>query len=55
MTARALVALFAGLIMAITTLLIPVAYFGVKNPIWTKRLTEIAFVAAMIFLVSLLW
>jgi len=52
---RVLVAFFSGLIAVISTVLIPVAHFGDKNEIWTRRLIAIAFVSAMIFLVALLY
>jgi hypothetical protein len=49
------VAFFSGLIMVITIVLIPVAHFVDKNEVWAKRLIAIAFVAAMIFIISLLY
>ena len=42
-------AFFAGVTSAITTILLPVAYFGDKNSRWAKRLAIIAFIAAVIF------
>jgi hypothetical protein len=44
MSFRVLVAFFAGVTSAITTILIPVAYFGDKNSRWAKRLAIIAFI-----------
>ena len=55
MAFRVMIGFFSGLIAAITTLLIPFAYFGDKNESWTKRLIIVAFVAALICLVSLFW
>jgi cytochrome c biogenesis protein CcdA len=55
MTFRVLVAFFAGVTSAITTVLIPVAYFGDKNSRWAKRLAIIAFIAAVILMVATFW
>jgi len=55
MSLRVLAAVFSGLIMLITLVLIPVAYWGDKNPTWTKRLIVIGFIAALMFLVSVFW
>ena len=55
MTFRVLVAFFAGVTTVITTILIPVAYFGDKNSRWAKRLAIIAFVAAVILMVAIFW
>jgi hypothetical protein len=55
MTFRVFVAFFSGLIAVITTGLIPFAHFGDKNETWTKRLIAIAFVSAMVFLISLFY
>jgi hypothetical protein len=55
MTFRVLVAFFAGVTSAITTVLIPVAYFGGKNSRWSKRLAVIAFIAAVLLMVAIFW
>ncbi len=41
--------------MLITTALIPVAYWGDKNPTWTNRLVLIDSSAALVFLISVFW
>ena len=41
--------------MLITTVLVPVAYWGDKSPIWTKRLIVIDAAAAITFLVSVFY
>ena len=55
MTFRVLVAFFAGVTCVITTILIPVAYFGDKNPRWAERLAIIAFIAAVILMVAIFY
>ena len=55
MTFRVLVAFFAGVTTVITTILIPVAYFGDKNSRWAKRLAIIAFIAAVILMEAIFW
>lgn len=55
MTFRVLVAFFAGVTCVITTVLIPVAYFGDKNSRWAARLAVIAFIAAMAVMVAIFW
>jgi hypothetical protein len=55
MTFRVLVAFFAGITTVITTVLIPVAYFGDKNPRWAARLVIIGFIAALILMVAIFW
>ncbi len=55
MTIRVLVAFFSGLISLVTTVLIPVAYFGDKNETWATRLIAIAVTSAAIFLIALLY
>ena len=55
MTFRVLVAFFAGVTSVITIVLIPVAYFGDKNPRWAARLAIIAFIAAAILMVAIFW
>jgi hypothetical protein len=50
-----LVAFFAGVTSVITTVLIPVAYFGDKNSRWAKRLAIIAFIAAVILMVAIFY
>ena len=52
---RILVAFFAGVITVITTVLVPVAYFGDKNPRWAGRLAIIAFVSALVLLVAIFY
>ena len=52
---RVLVAFFAGVTTFITTVLVPVAYFGDKNPRWAARLAVVALVAAMILLVAIFY
>jgi hypothetical protein len=52
---RVLVAFFSFLIALITTVLIPVSYFGDKSEVWTKRLIVIAFIAATVFIVTVFW
>jgi hypothetical protein len=52
---RVWVAFFAAVIMVITTVLAPVAYFGDKNPRWAAGLIVVAFVAALIFLVAIFY
>ncbi|MCI0347898.1 MAG: hypothetical protein L0Z53_00595 [Acidobacteriales bacterium] len=52
---RVLVAIFSGVVMLISTVLIPFAYWGDKNPTWTKRLIVIDFLAAVAFLLSVFW
>jgi hypothetical protein len=51
---RVLLAVFSFVIALIATALIPAAYYGDKNIIWTKRLVVIAAIAASIFLIDLL-
>jgi preprotein translocase subunit SecY len=48
-------AFWSGLIAVVTTWLIPFAYFGDQNETWTRRLSIIAFVSAMIFLFAILY
>jgi len=56
MTFRVLVAFFAGVTCVITTILIPVAYFGDKrNPRWAERLAIIAFIDAVILMVAIFY
>jgi hypothetical protein len=55
MTFRLLAAFFAGITCVITTVLIPVAYFGDKNSRWAKRLAIIAFIAAIILMLAIFW
>jgi len=55
MTVRVLVAFFSGLVMLITTVLIPVAHFGDKNELWTNRLIAIALVSAIVCLAAIFW
>lgn len=55
MTFRVSVAFFAGATTVITTVLIPVAYFGDKNSRWAKRLAVVAFVAAVVLLVAIFY
>jgi hypothetical protein len=52
---RVLVGLFSFLIMLITSVMAPVAYWGDKNPTWAKRLSVIGFVAAVAFAISVFW
>jgi hypothetical protein len=54
MTLRILVAGFSFLVALIAVVLIPAAYYGDKNKVWTKRLIVISGIAATIFLVDLL-
>ena len=55
MTLRVLVAFFAGLTAVITIILVPVAYFGDKNPRWAKRLAVIGFIAGLVLLVAIFY
>jgi hypothetical protein len=55
MTLHILVAGFSFVVALIAVALIPAAYYGDKNEVWTKRLIVISGVAATIFLVDLLW
>jgi hypothetical protein len=55
MNVRIWVAFFSFLTMLITSVLIPVAYWGDKNPTAVKRLIVISSVAATAFLVSVFW
>jgi hypothetical protein len=55
MTFRVLVAFFSGVVALITTILVPVAYFGDKNESWTNRLIAIAFVSAIVCLAAIFW
>jgi len=50
---RVLVAFFAGVTTVIMTVLVAVAYFGDNNPRWAARLALVAFIAALILLVSI--
>jgi len=52
---RVIAAFFSFITMVMTAVLIPVAYFGDKNPTWAWRVAVVGFVAALIFLVSLFW
>ncbi|HST12865.1 MAG TPA: hypothetical protein VLL05_20980 [Terriglobales bacterium] len=51
---HALLAEFSFVVAIIATGLIPAAYFGDKNMVWTKRLIIIAAIAAATFFVELL-
>jgi len=55
MTLRVLIAFFSGIVAVLSTVLIPVAYFGDENSVWTDRFIVIAFVASLLFLASFLW
>ena len=55
MTLRVLVAFWAGITCLITTILIPVAYFGDKNSTIAKRLAIIAFIAGLIVMVAIFY
>jgi hypothetical protein len=55
MSVRALVAFSSFVIACITTVLIPIAYFGDKNGVATKRLIVIAFIAAIVFVIAMFW
>jgi hypothetical protein len=55
MSIRVFIAFFSFVVAFITTVLIPVAYFGDKNEVATKRLIIIAGIAALIFLVAVFW
>jgi hypothetical protein len=52
---RAWVAFFSFIVALITTVLIPVAYFGDKNEVATKRLIIIAGIAAAILMLAVSW
>jgi hypothetical protein len=54
MSVRVEVAFFSFVVTFITTVLIPVAYFGDKNQKATKRLI-LASIAAVIFIVAVFW
>jgi len=55
MTLRVLVAFWSGITCLITTILIPVAYFGDKNAPIAKRLAIIAFIAGLIVMVAIFY
>jgi len=55
MAVRVLVAVFSGIVALITTVLVPVAYFGDKNEAWTNRLIAIASVSAIVCMASIFW
>jgi len=49
---RVLLSIFSFVIALIATALIPAAYCGDENIIWTKRLIVIAAIAAAIFFLT---
>jgi multisubunit Na+/H+ antiporter MnhB subunit len=55
MTIRISVAFWAGITFLITTILIPIAYFGDKNSPMAKRLAIIAFIAGLIVMVAIFY
>jgi len=50
---RILVTVLSFCVAALTIFLVPAAYFGDKNDVWTKRLIVIGSIAALIFSVEL--
>lgn len=52
---RLFVAFFSFIILCITAVLIPVAYFGDKNESATNRLMIGAGIAAVVFLIAVFW
>jgi hypothetical protein len=52
---RIVIAFFAGVATVITTVLVPIAYFGDKNERWAQRLAIVAFASAMILLIAVFY